>query len=288
MKKLIYSLSLVLAMVACQHQTPPVQMGSDISTKKPVIPVKTDSLSPDILTPYAQTLLRRCDFSKILQTVQADDAGFGSHAQNGFFGPDHYRIEVAMTEVRRDLAHPTVYHLRGKSRYKGVITPFAGVFTVTHLFDQPHYSAEQIAKAKAERGDELLPGLDMYTTIGDFELREETGHRGAGVFQGRLAIDWQLWAGHGLRMLTLSDTTASQGSGIKYEGRWIDTATHRTYPVVWVEHILPYVRAQHVLEDFASGDRDVEINPKYAKLGWNSYWENDEWWADSPKPSLSL
>ena len=36
------------------------------------------------------------------------------------------------------------------------------------------------------------------------------------------------------------------------------------------------------------GDRSEEVNPNLAELGWNEAWENDEWWADSPKPSLNL
>ena len=42
------------------------------------------------------------------------------------------------------------------------------------------------------------------------------------------------------------------------------------------------------MADLYLGERDVYINPKYAGLDWNEAWENDEWWADSPKPKLSL
>lgn len=42
------------------------------------------------------------------------------------------------------------------------------------------------------------------------------------------------------------------------------------------------------LKSLRLGDRSEEINPNLAKLGWNEAWENDEWWATSPKSSLSL
>lgn len=31
------------------------------------------------------------------------------------------------------------------------------------------------------------------------------------------------------------------------------------------------------------GNRSEEINPDLAGLGWNVGWENEEWWANSPK-----
>jgi hypothetical protein len=40
---------------------------------------------------------------------------------------------------------------------------------------------------------------------------------------------------------------------------------------------------QDIFRDFIIGERDMDFNPKYAKLGWNSYWENEEWWAEPGK-----
>ena len=49
-----------------------------------------------------------------------------------------------------------------------------------------------------------------------------------------------------------------------------------------------FTAAPDVFEDFDIGERGGEINPKYAHLGWNEKWENEEWWAASPKPRLNL
>ena len=49
-----------------------------------------------------------------------------------------------------------------------------------------------------------------------------------------------------------------------------------------------FLLSPSLIKDFGIGDRGAQVNPKYAKLGWNELWENDEWWADSPKPKLSL
>jgi hypothetical protein len=46
--------------------------------------------------------------------------------------------------------------------------------------------------------------------------------------------------------------------------------------------------APFVFKDFMLDERMGQINPKYAKLGWNEFWSNEEWWADSPKLGLSI
>ncbi|RZK99109.1 MAG: hypothetical protein EOO62_25270 [Hymenobacter sp.] len=84
-----------------------------------------------------------------------------------------------------------------------------------------------------------------------------------------------------------TDRTLAQGGGIKYQGTWTSASTGRTVQALWVENIIGY-HGPHAFADFLMGDRGMEINPKYAKLGWDNYWANDEWWAASPKPRLSL
>jgi hypothetical protein len=42
------------------------------------------------------------------------------------------------------------------------------------------------------------------------------------------------------------------------------------------------------MQDLYIGERGETINPKYAGLDWSEAWENDEWWAKSPKPQLTL
>jgi hypothetical protein len=46
--------------------------------------------------------------------------------------------------------------------------------------------------------------------------------------------------------------------------------------------------SRDIVPDFNIGERGFMLNPKYAHLGWDKYWQNDEWWADSPQPSLNL
>jgi len=41
-----------------------------------------------------------------------------------------------------------------------------------------------------------------------------------------------------------------------------------------------FIFANDILEDFSFGEREIEINKKYRALGWDNYWENEEWWND--------
>lgn len=290
---------LALAMTgtaACQHQTPPAAavksaaaapIAAASAPEVAPLPKPTVSAPKDSLTPEMLQALQRYDFSPLLQTDNRTDSVASSHVQNGFFGPDHYRIEVVFTEVRRDSAQPALYHVRGQDRYKSVVTPFAGTFTVTQLADQAPYSAAQVAMAKKD-GYELQNEPNLYSALGQFELREDSTRRGAGVFKGRVALDWQLLENGSLVLSSRDGTGATQGGEVKFEGTWTNAATRRTYPVVWVENIFSYAGTRSVFKDFLIGERDVDFNPKYAKLGWNSYWENKEWWAKTTKPTLSL
>lgn len=290
MKRTYYSFIVLLAS-ACQPQarTEPTQavrepvsvVGSASAAPLAKTAPATASLAPvESLTPEMQRVFQAHDLSPLLQTVNSANA----HAQNGFFGPDHYRIEVAFTEVRRDPAHPTVYFLRGKDRYKGRITPFSGIFTVNRFGEQPPYSAAQLAESQQEKYD-LTNDPNLFATEGYFELREDSTYRGAGIFRGRLNVDWAVNEDKSLALNIRNEQSLSVRGLIKYEGTWTNGTTHRSYPVVWVEDIFSYSNQHQVLNEFTIGERDVDFNPKYAKLGWNSYWENQEWWAESSRPA---
>jgi hypothetical protein len=77
-----------------------------------------------------------------------------------------------------------------------------------------------------------------------------------------------------------TEHTPSLGAGVLYTGTWTSNAG-QVKPATWVVNILSYVGPQ-VFSDFIIGERDRDINPKYARLGWNGYWENEEWWSSAP------
>lgn len=285
MKSFLLFAPVGLLALACQPQAqhqpaesaqPPVAVvaGAAAEPTKPIAAVGVrpiGSLSPDMLG-----VLRASDLTDLLRTTHDD----GGDVLNGFFGPDHYRIAFVVTDVRRDPARPDVYYLQGQDQYKGRVTPFAGTFTIRQFGEQPFYTARELAKS-AEENWALTNKPNYYTTTGDFVLREDSSRHGAGVFTGQLALDWHREDYHSPTLECRNDQGFSRGGLIKYEGTWTNYQTQRATPVVWVRDLLTYNAAKEVLADFNVGERGIEVNPKYARLGWNEYWENDEWWADS-------
>ena len=58
------------------------------------------------------------------------------------------------------------------------------------------------------------------------------------------------------------------------DGEWRDGPAGDPVPAVWKQGMAV---AHQVLTRFRIGDRDAHLNPRYARVGWNTYWQNDEW-----------
>lgn len=278
MKQHYWVLSLALAAAACQPHTPATQeLAATITAKAPVAaaPVRVVELSPRI----PQFLVQH-NLARVLQTVTDPQSG-SSHIYNGFFGPGHRRIELVFTQVSRDEDRPGRYYVQGKSRYKSIITPFSGLLLLTELVEQPHYSTRELAGTDDPNAyvDPELDKETMYTATGSFALREDSTHKNSGVFRGKVALDVYLDSDQGLRLASRTRRTPTRGGEAKYEGTWTPYGAASSKRVVWVENIFAY--GPQVLNNFTIGERDPDFNPKYAKLGWNTYWTNDEWWTDS-------
>jgi hypothetical protein len=271
MKKLFALLALAAAGTACQPQASPTQAVAAAST--PVQAVAAVAAKP-VVPPF----LVQHDLTAILQSVTDVNSDGGMHIYNGFFGPAHRRIEVVFMNVRRDKAQPNLYYIQGKNRYKGLITPFVGTLQLTHLVEQPHYTKREMTGQ-----DERMyynPDLDkrrMYTATGSFLLREDSTHKNSGIFRGTVALDLLFDRANGLHLTSRTSRTLTRGGLAKFEGTWAPYGAASPKPVVWVDDIFTY--GTHIFNNFTIGERDVDFNPKYAKLGWNTYWANDEWWA---------
>ncbi|MGI4875071.1 MAG: hypothetical protein ACRYFX_28285 [Janthinobacterium lividum] len=220
---------------------------------------------------------------QLAQQVDLAPAWLGDarhEAMEGFYGPDNYRMSFYFDNVRRDSLQPNVFHFRGRDRYKKIITPFTGTITVTRLAALPDTAS--VLTSQANRG---------YTAFASFELRETAATKGAGHCQGRATLDFQVSPQHQATQAFGMDMDTGQenptiGCGLIFEGTWQDNQTGRHQPVAWANYygvIVPSALAKMGL-----GMRSEEVNPKLAKYGWNTIMENDEWWADSPKPKLTL
>jgi len=204
-----------------------------------------------------------------------DAEGGYANRFDGFYGADHYRIEFYFSEVRRDSLNPTVYYVKGKNRYKKNITPFEGTLKFEKLatFKDPNH------KEESYDSDEFAL-KESYSAQATFELKENAVFKGSGVFSGQMFLDFYERKDGTIDLWYYSQNAPAQGSGFKFDGNWRNYKTNQTKPVVWAKDL--FIFANDILTDFSIGERDVEINKKYRHLGWDNYWENDEWWHDTP------
>jgi hypothetical protein len=199
--------------------------------------------------------------------ISASEQGEGVH--NGFFGYTYQRLEMVFTSVRRDANNSNTYYVRGKSRRYNTVRSFAGTFTLA--------SIRREAAAKSVYEDQ--PAGQPYLAMGQFVLREQPrpNDEAYGTFRGKLALDFsQLPKGH----LQLNQQTADKqtlNGGFLLDGSWKDAGSEAEIDVV-VKNGLAVT--SQVLDDFDIGGRSPHISRKYTRVGWDSYWSNEEWWAE--------
>ena len=308
MKKTLYPFVLVLLLGACQQQKPTgaeTTLAASATTHQPGAgekPLPTLFAATDTLTRPMRQLLSENDLSKLWQGDTKERQQ--NPALQGFFGPDHYRFALAFTRVVRDEQHPEVYHVRGKCRYRKNIRPFEGTLTVRQIVDldapwdydefmpqQPDSTlTEAVAADSTEARYERARRLSHpYTLRAEFRMQEETAGN-SGVFLGEAILNFYV-ASSPRRLGLISAPFVAKGapangSTLLLHGARRNVTTRQVKSFVVSDDVC--AAAPEVYKDFAIGDRGGEINPKYAKLGWNELWENDEWWVDSPKPKISL
>ena len=220
------------------------------------------------LTPEMLAFLKDNDLSPLWRTIaQHEDNEDVIH--NGFFGVDNYRIEFVFTSITRDASDPALFLVTGKNRYKKTITPFTGSIRITQLLDQ---------QSSIPGAMELVED-SVRVVLGNFEFSEQLGTRTDGVFQGTMALDFFRNEEGELEIYNFpGGKYGAKGTGYQFTGNWVSKSTHKTKPVMFAAFFS--VMANKVLENFNIGEREIVINPKYTKLGWEDYWANDEWWAE--------
>ena len=189
---------------------------------------------------------------------------------NGVFGYDGRRLEFVFLSVQADAKSPGRYLVAGKFRCYGDVTPFRGRVEVQQVQRLPAGAAgQEEGAASAAR-----PG---YCATGSFALQATSAHGLGGRFDGRLAIDFQL-SGNGRAVLVdYTSNALTRNGGLLFDGEWRDGADGDPVPAVWKQGMAV---VHQVLTRFRIGDRDAHLNPRYARVGWNTYWQNDEWWAE--------
>jgi len=275
MKNLSWIALLALAGTACQPQgnataakdTRPANAAAEPKPEAPLEQGASASAAP----------LSQVDLADAWSNATAE--ANGNPSMEGFYGPSHYRISFYFSTVRRDSLHPEVYHIRGINRYKKVITPFEGTCTVTRFAALPD-------TVEMENSSQLR----AYTAFAEYTLREDPKTKGAGVYAGKAMLDFAVNArnkAHQARFgIDLGLDNPTKGSGLLFQGTWRDNRTGQQKPASWSSNFLVIV--PEALEKIGLGSRGDTIYPELAKYGWNEWFENNEWWATSPKPRLNL
>lgn len=302
MKKQLTLLVLALAGTACQPQADPkstaaampkapVATAQSASPAKAMPPLPVLFAAADTLTPAMRKLLHTQDLAPLWQCLEQED-NVDRNSFGGFFGADHYHFAMVLTRAVRDAADPAIYHVAGKSRYfqSRNIRPFTGTLTVRQIADLSYPGFLAFKARSEEKAADSLQGR-TYTARARLQLREEASAN-SGVFEGEAVLDFYVVPGQKPGYVYVfafegsDDRLPTRGGGVVLRGNRRNETTGQVKPFI----VSPSVAAiaPFVFKDFFLDERMGEINPKYQHLGWNQYWTNDEWWADSPKPSLNL
>ena len=107
----------------------------------------------------------------------------------------------------------------------------------------------------------------------------------SGVFRGEAILNFHVTSTGRLAYVTapfMNKEAPANGSAMLLHGSRRNATTRQIKTFVVSDDV--FAAAPEVYKDFGIGDRGGEINPKYAKLGWNELWKNDEWWHDAALP----
>ena len=248
---------------------PALLLGAARPSSRPTIPGPTRSPAP-LAAPGAvlsnatrNALLTRAGLGRLWQ--HRPQAGTDD-VLNGCFGYDGRRLEFVFTSVQADAKSPGRYLVAGKFRCYGDVTTFRGSIEV-----------QQVQRLPAETAGAQEGDAPVYCATGGFALQASSAHGLGGRFDGRLALDFQLRPSGRAALAPYTANPATRNGGLLFDGAWRDDPAGDAVPAVWKQGMAV---ARQVLTRFKIGDRDPHINPRYARLGWNTYWQNDEWWVE--------
>jgi hypothetical protein len=283
MKNIVVYIGILLFLcVTCYSCSRNSQDKANVASKLTTHKEAIDSLRIDNATekPLVCTLLTKnqlidslsvLDLSSLFASINPEEPY--SNRFDGLYGKDNYRIEIYFAEASKDEENQTIYHIKGKNRFKKTITPFEGTITIDSLiiFEDPNIDIRNFDQ-------ESIKHKVLYSAIGKFVLKEDSTAKGSGVFMGKITIDFLVRNDNSIDLWYFSPQTQSKGSGFRFTGEWKSYLSKAIKPVIWAKDLFSF--ANEIIKDFSIGERDVEINPKYRYLGWDNYWEMDEWWYD--------
>jgi len=250
------------------------------------VPLQTHKEAADTLRADTTMPLRPVPFQTVgqakagalLGTLDLAPMFVRDYPDNGFYGDNHYRIEFIFTEMIRSAKDPMLYTVKGKNRFKKTVTAFEGTIRILGVreFADPNLDTAEIND---------LEFLKTYALAGDFDLAEDTTLATSGRMQGTFTMEFGTKKDGSCELWFFTNDTPSKGSGLRFDGNWTGyKKADLVKPLVWSRDLFRF--ANDILEGFSYGEREVEINPKYRKLGWDNFWDGEEWWNEGAKKTL--
>lgn len=277
MKNLLLLLVLLALGAACKNAN---SGKNTLQTHKEAVDTLRLSNATDTLVKFTHlknlVILDSVDLSDLM--IYKDDLGGYANNFNGFFGADNYRIEIYWDNAYKDSTDSKLYHISGKTRFKKNIAKFTGEVRVDSVFEfvDPRIDLAEFGYEEADKKT-----LKTYEVRGTLTMKENPNETHAGQFSGNFIMDFSHATSGMTDMWYFSPDTPAQGGGFVSSGFWSLYNSQETKPYVFGKDFFMF--ANGILKDFSYGERDVEINEKYLHLGWDEWWENDEWWTESKK-----
>jgi hypothetical protein len=281
----IFGLTCLFVFIECFNQSPKVvekKPNPQLITHKEAV----DTMRADTNAPLKALVFKKMNNRESYEFCKNNDLSCylkSNYPNNGFFGKDNYRIEFIINDVKRDSFNVNIYHVKGKNRHKNIITNFTGEVKLLGVstFSDPNLDSIAYHNMNIE---------ELYALTGEFTLREDATSKYSGTFQGKFTSELMKtretdpqYCRH--ESWFYSENLPSQGAGYRYEGTWTSyNDTNDTKSVLWASDFFRI--ANNILKDFSYGEREVNINPEYRNLGWQELWEENEWWAETPKKEL--
>lgn len=285
MRHLLFLLALPLLWHCQSKPTPNAAAPAAATTLQEVVAmVKTthaearDTLRIDTTAPLKKLLMTTLPQDtawKVLSGLKLGSVFMADWPDNGFYGDDRRRIEFIFTSFERSFNDPFVYAVTGKNRYKTTISDFSGIVHIKEVarFKDPNLEQDEL---------EDLGLIHPYALRGEFRFDEDRSLTTSGQFAGTFRMDMAL-NGKGVPSLWFfSKDTPAGGSGYRFDGHWTSYRNAASKkPVIWSRDLFSF--ANDILADFSYGERDIEINPQYRHLGWDTFWDGEEWWHGDKK-----
>ncbi len=280
----LFSAALLMVFAACVNQSKP-----PVVAEARAVPVRlqthaeaADTLLADSTRPRKPLKFRQLQWQELSKFMASQDLSSllkNSWPDNGFYGDNRYRIEFVFTKVVKSTTDPALYFVEGKNRHKKTVTPFHGTMRIGQVraFSDPNMDEDET---------DAIGFGDKYAVAGTFEFPEDSAQLAtSGLFKGNFKLDFVEIKNAEANTATkdlwfFSDDAPASGSGYRFDGTWASyVKKDMVKPVIWSRDLFRF--ANGVLKDFSYGERDIEINPAYRALGWDNYWDAEEWWTDN-------